>query len=131
MIRGTTAQFKFKMPYMFSELEWVNIVFWQANNQRAQIKKAKNDCRTTESLNEIVISLTAEETMFFSDKYKAKTQLKARHAATGAIFGTKPQTFSVYPMADNVDNIVDDGTATPPTDTDGWVILDGGVIVEA
>lgn len=131
MIRGTTAQFKFKMPYMFSELEWVNVVFWQTNNQQAQIKKTANDCRVTENPNEIVISLTAEETMRFSAKYKAKMQLKARYAATGAIFGTKPETLSVYPMADNIDNIVDDGTVTPPIDTDGWVILDGGVIVEA
>lgn len=129
MIRGTTAQFKFKMPYTLNELEWINVNFWQPNNPNtlAQIKKTKNDCNTTSNIKEIVVSLTAEETARFSDKYKARMQLRARHTQTGAVFGIKPQTITVYPMADDI--AIDGSTVLPP-DTDGWVVLDGGAIVE-
>ena len=32
MVRGTTARFKFTLPYMKSELQWVTIKFWQPGN---------------------------------------------------------------------------------------------------
>ena len=32
MIRGTTAQFKFKLPYAKNELQWITMKFWQPGN---------------------------------------------------------------------------------------------------
>lgn len=79
MIRGTTAQFKFKLPYSKDELEWITIKFWQPNNSDTSlpITKYKSNCSELVS-HEICVSLSANETAKFSDKYKAMVQLMAQ-----------------------------------------------------
>lgn len=130
MIRGTTAQFKFKLPYPYNELDWITIKFWQPGNpdNSLMITKTKTMCNSTENQNEICVSLSAYETAQFSDKYKAKVQLRAQ-PSFGAPFGSKQQSFTVYPMLDDI--IDDDPTVEPPTPAEnGWVILDGETIVD-
>lgn len=127
MIRGTTAQFKFKLPYPKEELSWATIKFWQSSNPNRLLpltKKLEN-CIQTDSTNELCVSLTAEETSRFLDKYKARVQLRAQHADSGTVFGCKPITFTVYPMSDE---IIKEDPILPAESEDGFVILDGDVI---
>ena len=129
MIRGTTAQFKFKLPYPKDELEWVTIVFWQPNNPNLMpIYKNKTCCSATDNPNEICVSLTAEETKLFSDKYKAKTQLRAR-TLLGEPFGCRERLITVYPMNDKILDNNDPTIAIPSTQ--GWQILDSGDVTDA
>ena len=124
MIRGTTAQFKFKLPYSKDELDWITITFWQPNNPDTSllIKKSKNECSEPVS-REICVSLSADDTAKFSDKYKARVQLRAQ-PHFGAVFGSKQQIVTVYPMLDDI--IEEDTPIEPPSPTEeGWVILDG------
>ena len=129
MIRGTTTTFKFTLPYHKDEFTWVRIKFWQPNNPSdlLPIIKIKDDCGTTDNPKELVVSLTAEETSRFLDKYKAKMQLRASHALTGRVLGTTEQTVTVYPMPD--DMIAED-PSIPPADENGLVVFDGGSIVD-
>lgn len=122
MIRGTTAQFKFKLPYPKGELEWATIKFWQSSNPSIllPITKTLQHCDSPSDSKELCVSLTAEETKRFSDKYKAKIQLIAFHAVSGTVFGTRPQLVSVYPMYEG------DATALPDAGIkNGFVVLDG------
>lgn len=128
MIRGTVAQFKFKLPYSKDELEWITIKFWQPGNPSNQLPltKIKSNCSES-NVNEICVSLSAKETAIFSDRYKAKTQLRAQPYA-GVPFGSKEQLITVYPMLDDI--IDDDDVNDSPAPTEnGWIILDGGTIV--
>lgn len=101
MIRGTTAQFKFKLPYHKDQLEWIKIKFWQPYNpsELLPITKIKTHC--TEADNEICVSLTEEESAYFSDKYKGMVQFRAK-PIDGIVFGCPPQLFTVYPMLDEL-----------------------------
>lgn len=129
MIRGTTAQFKFKLPYALEEIDNVTIKFWQPNNPSdfLPIYKHKANCEEREE-KEIYVSLRPSETALFSDKYKAKLQLRAQ-PTVGAPFGSKEQIITVYPMPDDI--IIDDPTIEPSTPSkDGWIIFDGGTIVD-
>lgn len=129
MIRGTTAQFKFKLPYSYDELVGITIKFWQPGNPNSSlpIYKYKHNC-VERVEKEIYVSLLPYETAMFSEKYKAKLQLIAQ-PAIGASFGSKERLITVYPMPDDI--IIDDPTIdpTPPTE-EGWVFLDGGSIVD-
>ena len=135
MIRGTTAQFKFKLPYSYNELEWITIKFWQPGNPNlSPIIKRKTECSPVAGTTEICTSLTCEETARFSDKYKAKVQLRAQPDAMlhQAPFGCKEQFITVYPMSDD---LIEDDINTPieppiPPISDEWVSLDGGTIIE-
>lgn len=134
MIRGTTAQFKFMLPYSLNELNSVTIKFWQPGNPNHSlpIYKYKQNCEERVE-REIYVSLRPYETALFSDKYKAKLQLRAQ-PNIGAQFGSKEQIITVYPMPDDI--IIDDPTVDPdiPVNPDtpteyGWIILDGQAIV--
>lgn len=130
MIRGTTAQFKFKLPYAYTQLEWITIKFWQPGNVNLQpITKNKTHCSPIENTNEICVSLLATETAQFSDRFKAKMQLRAQPAVgLGSSFGSKEQLITVYPMLDDIIN--DDTTTEPSVPTnEGWVIFDGDTII--
>ena len=122
MIRGTTAQFKFKLPCAKGELEWATIKFWQSNNPNIllPITKTLQHCGNSDDIKELCVSLTAEETKRFSDKYKAKIQLVALHTTSGTVFGTRPQLIPVYPMYDGGDTTLPDAGIE-----NGFVILDG------
>lgn len=126
MIRGTTAQFKFKLPYAKEEIVWATIKFWQPHNTNSflPITRKLQDCTSTDDPMELCVSLTAEETARFSDKYKAKYQLRAQHL-NGTVFGTRPQLTTVYPM---LDDILEEDPTMPAVNDEGWVILDGETI---
>ena len=127
MIRGTTAGFKFKLPYPKAELTWVTIKFWQSQNTNSYlpITKKLEHCEGTDNPNELCVSLTAEETLRFSDQYKAKVQLRAQHADSGTVFGSRTKIFTVYPMNDEM---IEEDPSLPPADENGWIVLDGGNI---
>lgn len=122
MIRGTTARFKFKLPCPKGDLIWAKIKFWQPNNpgERLPIYKTLNDCSGIDDVSELCISLTAEETVRFSDKYKAKIELLAYH--NGVVFGNKDTLVTVYPKSDD---ITSDIPILPEETNDGFIILNG------
>ena len=130
MIRGTNAQFKFKLPYSYSELETVKISFWQTDNagptmdRPLPIVKVLEQCSPSEIANELCVTLNQEETLRFEDDRKAYVQLRAR-TIDGIPIASKQQAITVYPIYD--DSILDDIIPTP--DYDGWVILDGSTIM--
>ena len=130
MIRGTTAQFKFKLPYSYEQLETITIKFWQDgnSNELLPIKKYKSNCSERVE-GEIYVSLLPSQTAAFSDKYKAKMQLIAKpYENIGAPFGSKEHLITVYPMPDDI--VVEDPTIDPVVPTeDGWIELDGGEII--
>lgn len=131
MIRGTTAQYKFKLPYKKSELVWATIKFWQPGNLGTTqaplpITKKLEHCDSPDDSTELCVSLTPEETSRFSEKYKAKTQIRAQHSESGTVFGSRPQLITVYPMNDE---ILDEDPILP-AENNGWYILDGETIVD-
>lgn len=168
MIRGTTAQFKFKLPCARGNLLTATIKFWQPGNAGTleaplPIIKKMADCSgyesnesiniekwnsgdyeefkitlglsdklwneltdeekkifARESFDELHISLTAEETLRFSDKFKAKVQLRAQQKDS-TVFASHQQLITVYP-----NDIVEDIPTLPDDeDGDGLIILDG------
>jgi hypothetical protein len=128
MIRGTTAQFRFNMPYPFKELDWATVKFWQEGNDGTPtaplpITKKLGQCTSTDDPYELCVSLTSEETMRFSDERKAKVQLRAH--ANGSTFASRETLITVYPINDD---IVTDDPELPAVD-EGWVILDGSTVI--
>ena len=133
MIRGTTAQFKFQLPYNVRELDVVKITFWQndyygPNTTRPlPIVKVLSQCSETSIPNELLVFLNKEETLRFSDDRKAYVQIQAK-TVEGNAFASKQEVITVYPVYD--DSILDDEILpTPSPDDDGFVILDGSTIV--
>lgn len=127
MIRGTTAQFKFKLPYRADELDLVTITFWQpnSNDPYLPIRKVRDQCSVPEEDSYcLCVSLTPAETMRFSDQFKARVQLRAER--NGTFFASRQELITVYPINDeNID------TEFPEPDKEGWVILDGEKITES
>lgn len=208
MVRGATAQFKFKLPYKASEFNWATIQFWQPNNNGTPtaplpITKTLQHCdgfnvykhdvkdglsrdntyclninnsylcfnnvdipsnavltwifgtktityddktiplftpsnitddmvmlelvnANTEAVSkkELCVTLDPTETMRFSDKIKARVQMRAQHIS-GVVIPTFVEYVTVYPMQDDLAN--DDlggGTGTIDGHA-GWIILDG------
>lgn len=128
MIRGTTAQFKFKLPYTKEELNWATIKFWQSGNTNTllSITKKLEHCDAPNDSKELCVSLTADETARFSDKYKAKVQLRAQHAQSGTIFGSRTQLITVYPILDEI--LEEEEPIMPPANEEGWIVLDGETV---
>lgn len=130
MVRGTTAQFKFKLPYDYTELEVVKIMFWQPGNHGPSetrplpIVKVLQQCKRCENPREISVILTEEETLRFSEKTKAYVQLRARNNEDNA-FATKQEEITVYPVYEDVTL---DESLIPTPGFDGIVILDGHYI---
>lgn len=131
MIRGTTAQFKFKLPYSRDGLKWVTIKFWQPGNDGSQgaplpITRRLADCGVSENPMELCVSLHPHETERFVEKYKAKVQLRAQYE-DGTVFGSRPTSFTVYPMSDE---ILDANPSAPFPDAseEDWYVFDGQTI---
>ena len=129
MIRGTTAQFKFKLPYAKNELRWVTMKFWQPGNDGTTeaplpIIKKKTHCNDSDDSKNLIVSLTAEETLRFTDKYKAKVQMRAQHN-DGFVFASKEQVITVYPL----DRDLDQDVILPGATDDVWVVLDGQPVI--
>jgi hypothetical protein len=131
MIRGTTAQFKFKLPYLVSEVKEVTVNFWQNNNAGTisaplPITKTLESCATTDNPYEISVTLIPHETARFSSYRKGYVQLEAE-TIDGITFGNTPQMFSVYPNQ-NIEEDEDVPGGDP--DDEDFIILDGGNIAE-
>ena len=132
MIRGTTAQFKFKLPYNANEILTVKITFWQTGNDGPDasrplpIIKVKEQCSFPGGRNELLVSLNKEETLRFEDDRKAYVQLQAK-TTDGTVFACKQETITVYPVYD--ESIFDEEIVpTPSPDTGGIIVLDGSTI---
>ena len=128
MIRGTTAQFNFKLPYKKSDLVWATIKFWQPGHSGVlgepwPIKRTLDDCSGTDGDSyELRVSLSANETLRFSSEFKAKVQLRAQNK-DGVVFASREQSIAVYPI--NKDIVTDDDPILPEANNGGWVVLDG------
>lgn len=127
MIRGTNAQFKFKLPYNFLELSSAKIVFWQEgyngpNTSRPlPIVKILPQCTQSDMPNELCVTLNQEETLRFIEDRKAYAQLRAT-TIDGIPIASKEKMITVYPICD--DSILDD-EILPTPEYDDWVFLDG------
>ena len=130
MIRGTNAQFKFRLPYNFSELSKVKITFWQPDNSGPDISrplpiiKVLEQCSQSDVENELCVTLNQEETLRFVDDRKAYVQLRAA-TKDGIPIASREKMITVYPVYD--DSILDD-EILPTPDYDGMVYLDGSTI---
>jgi hypothetical protein len=129
VIRGTIAQFRFKLPYKKGDLQWATIKFWQPGNDGTTdaplpITKRLEHCIAPEDVNELCVELTVAETLRFSDKLKARVQLRAQ-TVYGITFARREQLITVYPI---YDGIIDDPTY-PGADEDGLIIFDGQRVV--
>lgn len=129
MIRGTTAQFKFKLPYNVCDVSLVKIVFWQdeyagpSQSRPLPIVKILEQCGESNAPDELVVKLTKEETLRFTEDRKAYVQIQGK-TVDGIAFASKKEIITVYPVYD--DSILDDDIIpTPVPDVDGIVILDG------
>jgi hypothetical protein len=130
MIRGTTAQFRFNLPYEFDNVEKVRVVFWQPDNSAANIVKEKDrgGCGRCDGYPKaLLVTLTPNETWLFSEKSKAYVQLRGR-CNEGDCFGTLPEPITVYPMHDDVSFDLDTDFIIPGACDCGYVHLDGNVI---
>ena len=129
MIRGTTAQFRFQIPYQKSDLLWATMTFWQPGNidefgSTLSIQKRLDDCVDSNNPAELCVSLNASDTMKFSDKIKARAQLRAE-TKDGNIFASHQQLITVYPINDEML----EADSELPAEKDGWIILDGEPII--
>lgn len=129
MVRGTTAQFKFSLPYNYSDIEIAKVVFWQPGNGGTTdaplpIYKSLAQCSQTNNPMELSVTLSQSETLRFSDKLKAKVQLSAT-TFEGTRFASKQELITVYPIYD--DSILGDDIIPTPDGSgeDDWIILDG------
>lgn len=136
MIRGTTAQFRFKVAYDIDfddNNTLVKVVFWQPGNDGPSIERAlpivkciKNEtCIWQADTQEIIVTLHPEETARFVDDRKAYVQLSVT-TESGFRFASGQQLIKVYPMYS--DSPLGDIVASDMSVLDGTIILDGGRI---
>ena len=128
MIRGTSAQFKFKLPYSYDDLSAVKIAFWQTNDKGINeiiVTKTLADCKGGDDPNELSVTLQDWETDDFSDRKKAYVQLKGR--TKNNVFASEQEQITIYPMHDKIIGD-DDGpnVVIPPPSNDEPTILNGG-----
>ena len=132
MIRGGNCEFRFNLPYRFEDLVTVQIHFWQdgyngpSNNRPLPILKILEQCRQGKNPTELSVTLHQEETLRFTEKRKARTQLRAM-TKDGIPIISKEQLFTVYP---SYNDAVLDEEVHPTPDYHGWTILDGEKIIE-
>lgn len=144
MIRGTTTQFKFKLPYSKRDIVLAEAKFWQSGNTKGlnrgyPLPIIKPYERTLSDEGDVVtqypwnwiddytllVRLDQQESLTFSDKYKARVQLRIR-TEDGLVFASPQQIINVYPT--NWDKPL--GTDLPSASENQWVILDGDTIGE-
>ena len=143
MIRGTIAQFQFKLPCSKTEVKCAEAVFWQPNNTGLNeeyplpIKKGYNrqisgdgSIVTSGPWNWIddytlAVKLWQQETLTFTDKYKAKVQLRAS-STDGLVFASPQEIITVYPIYG--DYPLGDAIVPAPDEND-LIILDGEDII--
>lgn len=128
MIRGTTAKFKFQLPYDFSELSAAKVKFWQPGNEGTvshplPIEKMLSACCCGDNSKELCVTLNQEETLRFSDALKAKVQLRAK-LPDDTVFASPQQIITVHPLCE--DCVI--GEWNDPAGGNADIILDGGVL---
>ena len=127
MIRGTNQEFRFNLSCQFAELEKVKVEFWQENYygpvpyRPLPIVKVKAQCAPCDDANQCSVTLNQEETLRFTDKRKAKVQLRGL-TYDGRPIATLEHLIKVYPVHD--DSILDGEIKPTPTYED-IIILDG------
>ena len=62
--------------------------------------------------------------MRFTDKYKAKVQMRAQHN-NGLVFASKEKVITVYPL----DRDLSQDAILPGETDDGWIVLDGQPVI--
>jgi hypothetical protein len=131
MIRGTTAQFKFNLPYPLKDITSAEVNFWQkadgvVDGKTILVTRNLMCSGSGDPLKrEVYVLLTQEETLRFSEKKHGYVQFRGV-AADGSVFASKQEDFIVYPFCKD-DPI---GGVTPPADEDdnGWIIINSGVV---
>lgn len=133
MIRGTTQPFKITLPCKNTDLEYITIFFSQPNNPNKNLPRIKElkDCGPRnnddklDGTNDLSVSLNAWETAQFSDRYKAKMQLRAKPIG-GVEFAMPEYLITVYPMSDD---LINQNPLIPAETSDGLIVFDGNNIV--
>lgn len=127
MVRGTTQPFKITLPCKNTDLEYITIFFSQPNNPNTNLPRIKElkDCgiRNQEDgeldgTNNLSVALDAWETAQFSDRYKAKMQLRAK-PKNGVEFAMPEYLITVYPMSDE---LINQNPLIPPETSDEYYI---------
>ena len=127
MVRGTNQEFRFKLSCNFGDLATVRVTFWQDNYngpatyRPLPIIKVKAQCAPCDEVNQCSVTLNQEETLRFTDKRKAKVQLRGV-TYDGRPIATMEHLIKVYPVYD--DSILDGEIVPTPTYED-LIILDG------
>ena len=116
MIRGTTAQFEFKLPYSKNDIRLAEVKFLQPGNTKGleqdyplplykvYQKEAYDEFGTQyypwNWLDDytLIVNLEQRETLTFSDKYKAQVQCRAQ-TVDGQVFASVQQNINVYPAS--------------------------------
>lgn len=151
MIRGTTAPFKFEVPYDTSTISAIVVTFsqkhWNGTATAAlplekwylaswmtqedgsvKLVETRNDGFAFSETNpkEIQTTLTEEETLRFSDKEKAYMQIRVQFDIDGGQVtrASLPQKITVHPVL----NDSQIGTPTPSETIDDLYIFDAGAI---
>lgn len=81
----------------------------------------------TNNSNELHVSLTANETMRFSERHKAKMQFRAMLKSNGKVISCKPKLITVYPINDA---LLEDDIVIDTIFDDVWAVLDGQNITQ-
>lgn len=131
MIKGTTAQFNFKLPCTKAELLWATMTVGQRGNSGTTsaplpIIKRKSDCSQPDISNKLCFSLNALETMRFSEKMKAYVEFRAQRN-DGTVFGNRTKYVSVYPMSNDI--LDQDTPVIPEPNSEELIVLDAGTII--
>ena len=138
MVRGTTAPFRFKVPYEWSEICAIEATFTQKQNDGSKLSIVKEyDTRWGENNSNpggftpdetnphiVYVVLDPGETLKFSEKRKAEVQFKVYSPGKGTV-SHKPERFSVYPI--NNDSVLE-SPGEQIQDNNVW-ILDAGEIL--
>lgn len=131
MIRGTTANFRLKLPYRISEIKSATVIFWQDNNYGTPsaplpITKTLGSCTTTANPYELSVTLNPHETARFSTYLKGCMQFEGE-TLEGIKFGNSEYMFTIYPNK-NISPDLPNDPGDAPSD-ESIVVLDGGNIV--
>lgn len=139
MIRGTTAQFKFKLPYGKDNIDMAEVKFWQPGNSSGLeqsyplpitkiYKKEVSDGKYPWNWigdSTLLLRLGQRETLTFSDRYKAYVQIRIR-TVDGLVTASPQQIINVHPA--NWSTPLGEDLIEPSQEP--WIILDGDTISE-
>lgn len=105
LIRGTCQEFRFKLPYLLSQVAKVRITFWQEENdgtQQCSLPITKEIIDPTSDVDSKTLSVTLNqvETLAFTTDKRAFVQFKGLTKDNFA-FGCRPKPITVYPVKDD------------------------------